>query len=205
MHFVSASTTCQEGTFVFQVDPPDAPTLAGVVGAPSNALVEVVDSQGILLGSKEYLTSFSGGLYQGTIVYGQTPVGSVTFKLYRGLPLSPSPDDPSLLPARKTLVDTVTIADPCASPGCDQLIPMDGAVMGLFTADAPVYSVPGLLVTPPVTIQAGKTLWVFGQDASEQYYSVLLVCTFLWVPKSTVGPDPEPLWHNTPLPTRIVE
>jgi hypothetical protein len=33
----------------------------------------------------------------------------------------------------------------------------------------------------------------------------LLVCTFLWVPKGTLGPDPEPLWHNTPLPTTIVE
>jgi hypothetical protein len=82
---------------------------------------------------------------------------------------------------------------------------MDGAVMGLFTADAPAYSTPGQLIEPSLTIQAGKTLYVFGHDASQQYYQVLLACTFLWVPKDTLGSDPEPLWHNTPLPTTIME
>jgi hypothetical protein len=144
-------------------------------------------------------------LYQGTIVYSQTPVDSVTFKLYAYPTVSPGLAGASQQPIPTFLVDTVTIENPCASPGCDQVIPMDDAVMGLFRTDASAYSVPGQPVEPPVTIQAGKTLYVFGQDASQQYYQVLLACTFLWVPKNAVGPDPEPLWHGTPLPTTIVE
>jgi hypothetical protein len=203
MHFVSASTTCQEGTFSFRVNSAGAPALSGPTLTAPSALVEVVDGQGTLLGTQDYLI-LQPGLYQGVIVYSQTPVGSVTFKLYYAAFLSPGTAGGSQLPLRRTLADTITVPG-CASPGCDQLIPMDGAVMGLFRADAPAYSAPGQLVMPPVTIQADKTLYVFGQDASEQYYQVLLVCTFLWVPKNTLGPDPEPLWHNTPLPTTIVQ
>jgi hypothetical protein len=205
LYFVSASTTCQEGTFSFRAGESGSPALSGPTLSGPNVLVEVVDGQGTLLGTKEYSVPYTGGLYHGTIGYSQTPVESVTFELYAYPQVSPGMTGASQLPARLYLADTVTIPDPCASPGCDQLIPMDGAVMGLFRADAPAYSVPGQLVMPPVTIQAGKTLYVFGQDASEQYYQVLLVCTFLWVPKNTLAPDPEPLWHSTPLPTTIVQ
>jgi len=210
MNFVSASTNCQEGTFTFLVNQPQfaAPTYIQIA-IPPNTIVEAVDSQGTLLGTKEYFILFIevGGLFKGTIVYSQTPVGSVTFRLFHGgVATSPSAEGFAQQPSLMTLADTITIDGDCASaPGCDQLIPMDGAVMGLFTADAPAYSMLSEPVAPSVTIESGKTLYVFGQDASQQYYQVLLACTFLWVPKSTVGPDPEPLWHNTPLPTRIVQ
>jgi hypothetical protein len=209
MNFVTASTTCQEGMFVFRVNPPQAPALQSAPPlAVFNTLVEAVDGQGTFLGTKGYSIDYyqSCGLYQGTIVYSQRPVGSVTFKLYYAPLLSPGTEGASQQPTGMTLADTLTIDGDCAAaPGCDQLMPLDGAVMGLFTADAPAYSTPGQLVVPPVTIQAGKTLYVLGQDASQQYYQVVLACTLLWVPKNTVGPDPEPLWHNTPLPVTIVQ
>jgi hypothetical protein len=210
MNFVSASTTCQEGTFTFYVNVPASPALSYVqVAVPPNTIVEAVDSQGTLLGTKEYFILFIevGGLFQGTIVYSQTPVGSVTFRLYHGgVATSPGAEGAAQQPSQMTLADTITVEGDCASaPGCDQSMPLDGAVMGLFTSSAPAYATPGQLVVPSVTIQAGKTLYVRGQDATKRYYQVVLACTLLWVPKSTVGPDPEPLWHNTPLPTRIVQ
>ncbi len=96
--------------------------------------------------------------------------------------------------------------DLAALPGCDVLMPIPStAVVGSFVADAPVYWKPGDLTHPLVTIPAGKTAWVLGQDASGQYYKIVWVCDLVWVPKATMGPNYDAVWNGKPLPTEIVQ
>lgn len=93
-----------------------------------------------------------------------------------------------------------------ALPGCDVLMPIPAtAVGGSFVADAPVYWKPGELTTPLVTIKAGNTARVIGQDASGQYYKIVWACDFVWVPKATMGPNYDAAWNGAPLPTAVVE
>ena len=93
-----------------------------------------------------------------------------------------------------------------AGPGCDVLMPIpETAVGGTFVADAPVYWKPGELTNPLVTIKAGNSARVLGLDASGQYYKIIWVCDFLWVPKATLGPNYDAVWNGAPLPTGVVE
>ena len=94
-----------------------------------------------------------------------------------------------------------------APPGCDAFVEMTpNAVVGRFTADAPIYWAPGEPVAPQVTIPAGKTAWVLGMDASGSYYQIVWACDKLWVPANTLGPNTgDPVWHGAPLPTDVVE
>ncbi len=90
--------------------------------------------------------------------------------------------------------------------GCDALISIPSqAVMGLFTSDATVYWAPETGAATELTITAGKTYRVTGQDATGQFRQIILECQFVWVPFNTVGPDPEPLWGSAPLPTTVVK
>ncbi len=75
----------------------------------------------------------------------------------------------------------------------------DGVVQGRFVADAQLYWEPGELVTPEVTIPAGKTFHAGGLDESGLYRQVLIVCNWVWVPVGTVGPNFEAPWFGTPL------
>jgi hypothetical protein len=91
-----------------------------------------------------------------------------------------------------------------AVPGCDVLINIPStAVVGAFVADTPIYWTPGQAT--PYVLQAGKTAWVFGRDASGTYYKILWVCSFGWVPVSTMGPNYDQVWNGRPLPTDVVQ
>jgi len=91
-------------------------------------------------------------------------------------------------------------------PGCDISVYVPPqAVMGRFVAETPAYWAPGKLTSPLVTIAEGKTYLVVGQDATGEYRKVLLQCTYVWVPANTVGPNPDAVWNNQPLPTTVVE
>jgi hypothetical protein len=91
-------------------------------------------------------------------------------------------------------------------PGCDVLMPIPAtAVGGTFVADAPLYWAPGELTNPLVTIRAGNSARVLGLDASGQYYKIIWVCNFLWVPRATLGPNYDAVWNGAPLPTAVVE
>mgnify|MGYP005849345869 CR=1 FL=1 len=91
-------------------------------------------------------------------------------------------------------------------PGCDVLLPIPAtAVGGTFVADAPVYWTPGELTSPLVTIPAGNSARVIGLDASGQYYKIIWVCDFVWVPVGTLGPNYDAVWNGAPLPTGVVE
>jgi len=96
--------------------------------------------------------------------------------------------------------------EPVVLPGCDVLMPIPStAVVGSFVADAPVYWKPGDLTNPLVTIKAGNTAWVLGQDASGQYYKIVWVCDLVWVPKASLGPNYDAIWNGKPLPTEVVQ
>lgn len=98
----------------------------------------------------------------------------------------------------------LTVSDTTAA-GCDVMMALPAtAVVGSFVADATLYSEPGNPITPALTMQAGKTAWVLGVDASGQYYKILWVCSYVWVPKDTMGPNYDDVWEGTPLPTDVV-
>ena len=101
----------------------------------------------------------------------------------------------------------ITPAEPAEGlPGCDVLMPIPAtAVGGTFVADAPAYWAPGKLTNPLVTIKAGNSARVLGLDASGEYYKIIWVCNFLWVPKATLGPNYDAVWHGAPLPTGVVQ
>jgi hypothetical protein len=101
---------------------------------------------------------------------------------------------------------TVTTSGCEDTAGCDGLVNIPSqAMMGLFTADAPVYWAPETGAGTGLTVNAGKTYRVTGQDATGQFRQIILECQFVWVPLNTVGPDPEPLWGGKPLPTTVVK
>lgn len=85
--------------------------------------------------------------------------------------------------------------------GCDVLMNIPaGSVVGTFLSDAPTYWRPGQPTLPLVTIPAGNTAWVIGQDATGDYYKIVWVCDYLWVDKDTLGPNYDNLWQGAPLP-----
>ena len=79
------------------------------------------------------------------------------------------------------------------------------AVVGAFVANAPLYFEPGEFVQPYTEIAAGSTAWVLGKDASGEYYKIIWVCDYLWVPVNTLGPNYDAVWNGTPLPQDVVE
>jgi hypothetical protein len=83
-------------------------------------------------------------------------------------------------------------------------IPTDAA-MGRFVADAPILSQPDLGGTTGLTITAGKTYLVVGQDASGGFRKIVLACQFVWVPFNSVVPEPDSPWFGHPLPTTVVK
>lgn len=207
MEFVTASASCESGSYTFevfggQVEGRDVAVIGG------NTAVEAWDSMGTFLGQNVY--NLEPGNYQisGSITFSQQPVGNVTFRLYydEGFFVLPS----ALAEPGDILADSITVpngCEPTLAPGCDVQISLAGAVSGAFVETTSAFWGPSYMkeTNPLVTITAGKTLYVFGQDSSEEFYKVLLVCQFLWVPKSTVGPNYDAVWQGTPLPTTIVE
>ncbi len=79
------------------------------------------------------------------------------------------------------------------------------AVNGRFLDNAVVFSEPGVMTSPPVVIETGKTYLVVGLDASGQYYKILLSCQWVWVEADKVGLDFNPPWNGAALPTIIVD
>jgi hypothetical protein len=99
---------------------------------------------------------------------------------------------------------------PCAAfqanePGCDLLPLPSQAVGGAFVQTAPLYWAPGEPVQPALSIEAGKTAWVIGPDATGKWYKIAWACDFLWVPANTLGPNFDNVWQGRPLPTNAVK
>ena len=104
-----------------------------------------------------------------------------------------------------TDLDAGCLAFQSNQPGCDVLAPLPKtAVVASFVHTAPLYWAPGEEVTPPLSIEAGKTAWAIGPDATGEYYKILWACDFLWVPVGALGPNFDDVWHGTPLPNTPV-
>ena len=89
---------------------------------------------------------------------------------------------------------------------CDALITIpETAVVGTFVADTALHYAPGKLIVPREVLEAGQSLWVLGVDDSGQYAKIVWVCDYLWVPRSSIGPNYDAVWNGAPLPTGIVE
>ena len=172
---------------------------------------------------------FAEGIYTFTVT---ATGGSVTFRIvtdgYAGAPTLAGPfttpatvsisigDQPkpgmgyyidSVTPDPQQEGVTVTVAVSCGAAGCDTQVNIPPqAVVGSFVTNAAAYWAPGQLITnPPVTIAAGKTYWVAGQDATGMYRKVLLGCQWVWVERDTVGPNYDDVWQGKPLPTDVVD
>jgi hypothetical protein len=91
-------------------------------------------------------------------------------------------------------------------PGCDMMINLpSNAVVGAFVSNAPLFYAPGKLIHPYTELEAGKTAWVLGQDASGDFYKILWSCTFAWVTADRMGPNYDAVWNGTPLPITVVD
>jgi len=99
----------------------------------------------------------------------------------------------------------ILAAGAAGGPGPDMVPLPPTAVVGAFVATTPVYFAPRADAVTTVVMEAGKTVWVFGLDASGQYYKAVISGKYFWVPKATMGPNYDEVWLGRPLPTVVVE
>jgi hypothetical protein len=207
----SAAADCDHGVFelraIIEEPPPNAPELLPV---EPDYKMEVWDGD-TLLGSTTFVWPLSDLQYFGDVPFDQSPTGdTVLFKLYIWDYLPP-PVMPALVAddgAPWLLRGQLEVPVNCGAPipGCDtQIIMTENAVVGLFVQDAMTSWGPGADKSTTVTITAGNTAWVLGKDATGAYYKIVWGCQYLWVPVSTMGPNPDAVWNSAPLPTTVVE
>ncbi len=92
---------------------------------------------------------------------------------------------------------------PVAGP--DLVAIPDTAVVGAVVSTTPIYFAPESGAASVIFLEAGKTVWVFGVDASGDFYRVMLSGRFFWVPVKAMGPNFDAVWQGRPLPTGTVE
>jgi hypothetical protein len=90
-------------------------------------------------------------------------------------------------------------------PGPDMVPIPDTAVVGSFVVTTAGYGEPNFGSPSNFVMEAGKTVWVFGVDATGNFYKVMLSGRFFWVPVETMGPNYDAVWNGRPLPTEVVE
>jgi hypothetical protein len=92
------------------------------------------------------------------------------------------------------------------APGPDMVALPAQAVVGQFVKSTPIYFAPSAdAAHPSMVMEAGKTLWVLGVDASGGFFKVLLSGQPFWVPVDSMGPNYDDVWNGTPLPGTVVE
>lgn len=101
--------------------------------------------------------------------------------------------------------DGVADDDAEPMPGPDMVPIPENAVVGAVLTDTVVYYAPRPDAATGIVIEAGKTLWVYGLDASGAFYKVMLSGKLFWLPAETLGPNYDSVWNGWPLPTDIVE
>lgn len=85
-------------------------------------------------------------------------------------------------------------------PGPEMITLPTEAAVGRFVADTLAYWAPDPAVLTEIVFEAGKTVWVLGMDADAAYYHVYFAGSYLWVPVESMGPNPDAVWQNRPLP-----
>jgi hypothetical protein len=106
-------------------------------------------------------------------------------------------------------IDGVDLTNPPSlsppGPGRDMVYIPPQAVVGSFLDWTPLYYLPHPDASSNYEMGPGQSLWVFGVDASGQFYQVLLSGDLYWVPVDKMGPNYDDVWNGTPLPTNVVE
>lgn len=82
--------------------------------------------------------------------------------------------------------------------------PLDNAVVGKFVSAAAIFWEPGKQTEPVAIIGVGESAWVYGLDATGQYYKIAWSCQTRWVQKDTMGPNYDDVWQGRPLPTTTI-
>jgi hypothetical protein len=90
-------------------------------------------------------------------------------------------------------------------PGADMVFIPQTAVVGLVMETTPLFWSPSPMALSGFSLNAGKTVWVYGLDTSTHYYKVMLAGLFFWVDATDMGPNPDKTWNSRPLPTEIVQ
>ncbi len=167
-------------------------------GGRESLLIEAWDGDGTLLYSLSYsnvLTEYTGGIGSG--IWTTAPNNNpITWRL-----TSVAGN------GYVEQIDFVATGECAGLPtwaGPDQVAIPSGAVVGSFVATTALYTAPSADAATTFVMNAGQTLWVYGVDASGQYYQVQLAGQLLWVPVSTMGPNYDAVWNGTPLPTTVV-
>jgi hypothetical protein len=96
------------------------------------------------------------------------------------------------------------VVETADQPGPDMVPIPSTAVVGAFVATTPIYFAPQADAATTILMEAGKTAWVYGVDASGGFYKVMLAGKFFWVPVKTMGPNYDAVWNGKPLPTDVV-
>ncbi len=108
-------------------------------------------------------------------------------------------------PGTNSITGQVITPGSGAVPGPDIVNLPSGAVVGQFVSTTPAYFAPVSGATTPTILEAGKTAWVVGVDASGSFYKAVLSGQFFWVPVSSMGPNFDEVWNGTPLPITVVK
>ncbi|HEX3052172.1 MAG TPA: hypothetical protein VHP83_16045 [Aggregatilineaceae bacterium] len=89
--------------------------------------------------------------------------------------------------------------------GSDMVNIPSGSVVGLVTADTPIYSAPNMGAASTTVLTAGKTIWLFGLDSTGAFYKGMLAGRTFWVPAGVMAPNPDKVWNSTPLPGNTIQ
>ena len=101
--------------------------------------------------------------------------------------------------------DQILVGGPPGIAGLDMVPIPDTAVVGSFVTTTPIYFEPRADAATATVMEAGKTAYVYGVDASGGFYKVMLSGQFFWVPVNTMGPNFDSVWNGRPLPTNVVD
>ena len=96
----------------------------------------------------------------------------------------------------------VTIVNQAFGAGTCPALPV-GSVVGALPNEQIAFYAPGKITVPNIVVNPG-TYWVLGQDASGEYYEILIACQYLWVPVDSMQPSFQAPWSGQPLPTQVV-
>jgi hypothetical protein len=160
------------------------------------------------------LSGIAPGTWTVTAIPIDTPVPDGTLpgdkltervEVYAEIPAAPPAAAPQQQGGRLVASDEISwTCGGSSGPGCGLPIP-EGSVVGAFVSSAPVFWEPGKEAVPPLTIEASKTAWVLGVDATLAYYKIIWACQYLWVPVGTMGPNNDTLWNGKALPVTVVK
>jgi hypothetical protein len=200
------SIGCNSGDISFTT------TLSGYTGGPER-FHTVVEAGGLIYMNEDAGTPGGGDGTYGWHLYNSSSGGPTTatfplppdtlitvhFELINGVGGPAVSEDVFYLSkCNKSTIITSSL------PGPDMVDIPSTAVVGAFVVTTPIYFAPQADAATTTVMEAGKTLWVYGVDASGKFYKVMMSGKFFWVPVSTMGPNYDAVWQGHPLPTDVV-